>query len=527
MVEPRVVLGEHDWRTMRTLSRKLVLMASILALIGALTPVASAGPASCETRNNNTIAKLLECVDVDGVREHQAALQAIADANDGTRASGTPGYDASVDYVVDRMENAGYQVTVQPFEFDFSAETAIVERLDPDPRTYLDFAEVDAMAFSGEGDVTALLEAVDLSIDDPAASTSACEAADFAGFTAGNIAFAQRGFCSFAQKAANAEAAGASALIVTNQGTTTPEDRTGMFFGTLGAPGTAIPVVSMHWLDGLELVDLLGAGPVTMRVSVDVESGVRTSYNVFAERTGKNADNVVMAGGHLDSVVRGPGIQDNGSGSAALLEVAEQMAKVRPQNTLRFAWWGSEEFGLLGSIHYVENLSQEELDEIALYLNFDMVGSPNHVFFIYDGDDSDGVGAGPGPAGSDLIEEKFEEFFDSRSLPYKGTDFSGRSDYGPFIAAGVPSGGLFTGAEGIKTDDEVALWGGVAGEQYDQCYHLACDTFDNVNLFALDTNSDAIAFATLSYAMSTELIDGEKSKGNFKPGKDPFAPETS
>jgi Zn-dependent M28 family amino/carboxypeptidase len=515
---------------MRTLSRKLVLVASILALIAAMTPAASAGPAPCDNRVNNTVAKLLECVDVEGVREHQAALQTIADDNGGTRASGTPGYDASVDYVVDRMEAAGYEVTVQPFEFNFSAETTIVQRISPDPYTYLDFAEVDAMTFSGEGDVTALLEAVDLSIDDPVASTSACEAADFAGFTPGNIAFAQRGLCPFGQKAANAEAAGAAALIVTNQGTVPPDsvdDRTGMFFGTLGAPGTTIPVVSMHWLDGLDLVALLDAGPVTMRVSVDVESGVRTSYNVLAERTGKNSDNVVMAGGHLDSVVRGPGIQDNGSGSAALLEVAEQMAKVKPQNTVRFAWWGSEEFGLLGSIHYVENLSQEELDEIALYLNFDMVGSPNHVFFIYDGDDSDGVGAGPGPAGSDLIEEKFEEFFDSRSLPYKGTDFSGRSDYGPFIAAGVPAGGLFTGAEGIKTPEEAAIWGGVAGEQYDQCYHLACDTFDNVNLGALAANSDAIAYATLSYAMSTELINGEKSKGNFKPAKDPFAPSSS
>ena len=111
-------------------------------------------------------------------------------------------------------------------------------------------------------------------------------------------------------------------------------------------------------------------------------------------------DNVVMVGAHLDSVNAGPGIQDNGSGSAAILEVAEQMAKVKPTNTLRFAWWGAEESGLVGSSDYVAGLSSEELDQIALYLNFDMIGSPNYVFFIYDGDDSDGVGAGPGPDGS-------------------------------------------------------------------------------------------------------------------------------
>ena len=145
-----------------------------------------------------------------------------------------------------------------------------------------------------------------------------------------------------------------------------------------------------------------------------------------------------------------------------------------------------------------------------------MIGSPNHVFFIYDGDDSDGVGAGPGPAGSAQIEKTFEAFFESRDEPYKGTDFSGRSDYGPFIAAGVPSGGLFTGAEGIKTAEEATIWGGTAGQPYDPCYHLACDTFANNNNFALETNTDAIAYATLQYAMSTQDVNAQRGKGNFK-----------
>jgi Zn-dependent M28 family amino/carboxypeptidase len=262
-------------------------------------------------------------------------------------------------------------------------------------------------------------------------------------------------------------------------------------------------------------------------LKADTFRGIATTYNVLAEKTGRNADNVVMVGAHLDSVNAGPGINDNGSGSAGLLEVAENMAKVTPQNTVRFAWWGAEESGLVGSTFYVNSLSEEEQEDIALYLNFDMIGSPNHVFFIYDGDDSDLVGAGPGPEGSADIEKTFEAFYDGRGLPYKGTDFSGRSDYGPFIAVGIPSGGLFTGAEGIKTADEAALWGGVAGEQYDPCYHQACDTYDNVNLSALDANVDAVAYATLSYGMSTELINGEKSKGNFKPATDPNAPVSS
>jgi Zn-dependent M28 family amino/carboxypeptidase len=193
------------------------------------------------------------------------------------------------------------------------------------------------------------------------------------------------------------------------------------------------------------------------------------------------------------------------------------MAKVKPRNKVRFAWWGAAEFGLVGSTTYVNSLTQEEQNDIALYLNFEMIGSPNHVFFIYDGDDSDGVGAGPGPVGSAQIEYLFESYYLQVGQPFKGTDFSGRSDYGPFIAVGIPSGGLFTGAEGIKTDEEVALWGGIAGEQYDPCYHLACDTFDNVSLNALDINSDAVAYAVLEYAMNTESVNGEKGKGNFKP----------
>ncbi len=193
------------------------------------------------------------------------------------------------------------------------------------------------------------------------------------------------------------------------------------------------------------------------------------------------------------------------------------MAKVKPRNKLRFAWWGAEEAGLVGSTDYVANLTQAELDKIALYLNFDMVGSPNHVFFVYDGDDSDAVGAGPGPAGSAQIEKAFEAFYNDRGIPFKGTDFSGRSDYGPFIAAGVPAGGLFTGAEGIKTAQEASLWGGTAGQQYDPCYHLACDTYANNNNYALNVNADAIATATLSFGMSTTIINGKKGKGNFKP----------
>jgi Zn-dependent M28 family amino/carboxypeptidase len=236
---------------------------------------------------------------------------------------------------------------------------------------------------------------------------------------------------------------------------------------------------------------------------------------VIAESQEGDPNNVVIAGAHLDSVSTGPGINDNGSGSAALLEVAEQMANVTPQNKVRFAWWGAEEAGLFGSFTYVISLFPNELSKVTLYLNFDMIGSPNHGFFIYDGDDSDAEGAGPGPVGSAEIEKTFERYFTSVGVPFKGTDFTGRSDYGPFILAGIPSGGLFTGAEGLKTEEEAALWGGTPGEQYDPCYHQPCDNFANNNDFALEVNSDAIAYALLQYAMSTADVNGNKVQDYF------------
>jgi aminopeptidase Y len=492
----------------------MILLGTALCLALSMAPAALAGPNSCDTRVNNTINKLLQCTSGDGAREHQAAFQSIADANNGIRTSGTPGYDASVDYVAETMEAAGYDVTIQPFQFQtfITLSQTVLEQVAPEPVGPI---ENSVLAYSGSGDVTAPVTALPGPAVDP---TPGCDAADFAGFPAGNIALVSRGACAFADKATNAYNAGAAGVVIYN-------NTAGTLNGTLGNAFTLdIPVTSVTQAVGIELAATPG---LILRLKADTFRGIATTYNVLAEKTGRNADNVVMVGAHLDSVNAGPGINDNGSGSAGLLEVAENMAKVTPQNTVRFAWWGAEESGLVGSTFYVNSLSEEEQEDIALYLNFDMIGSPNHVFFIYDGDDSDLVGAGPGPEGSADIEKTFEAFYDGRGLPYKGTDFSGRSDYGPFIAVGIPSGGLFTGAEGIKTADEAALWGGVAGEQYDPCYHLACDTYDNVNLSALDANVDAVAYATLSYAMSTELINGEKSKGNFRPFTDPHAPVSS
>ena len=503
---------------MRALVFVLALLATSLPL-AAVSAAPSSPPPSCDSQTNNTFEKLLDCVTIDGVREHQAAFQAIADANGGIRTSGTPGYDASVAYVADRMEAAGYNVTVQPFQFNAFIQLgpSTLEQTAPVPTTYVEDTDYSLMSQTEPGDVSGMVEAVDLALgggawpNDPSTSTSGCEIGDFAGFTPGNIALIQRGACSFQLKGENAAASGAVGAIIFNQGNT--PDRMGLINGTLGSGYSGgIPVQFATHPRGQEWAATSG---LEMHMVADVIRGETTTYNVIAESTSGDSSNVVMAGAHLDSVNEGPGIQDNGTGSGAILEVAEQMAKVNPHNQVRFAWWGAEESGLVGSNFYVANLTEEEQDDIALYLNFDMIGSPNHVFFIYDGDGSDfGL---VGPPGSDVIEAFYEDFYAGQGEASKATAFSGRSDYQAFINVGIPAGGLFTGAEGIKTPEEAEVWGGTAGDQYDPCYHLACDTFDNINLHAFDVNSDAVAASVLQYAMNTESVNGVPGKGNFKP----------
>ncbi|MCH6231780.1 M28 family metallopeptidase [Microbacterium sp. CFH 31415] len=476
--------------------------ATAVALAMAPVSAATAAPAAkCDNRNNNTIAKLLECVSAEGAMEHLEAFQQIADENNGNRAVDTAGYEASVDYVVETMEAAGWTVSID--EFDYFVPIPTVHQLTPQdvnhPAGYF-------VTGSAEGSVTGNVIPVDLALGTPGGGTSGCQPEDFdlTLFEGDNdIALIQRGACEFGIKARNAQNAGAEAVIIFNNGT--PGNTGPMSNVTLiGANPTAldIPVVNTSFAAG----GALAVPGSTATVSMFIEN--HPQQNVIAELPGRNADNVVMAGAHLDSVPAGPGINDNGSGSAALLEVAESMRKVKPQNTVRFAWWAAEEVGLVGSQAYVDGLSQAEKDRIALYLNFDMVASPNYIFMVYDGDESTFEAPVVVPEGSVQIEDMFESYFTSVGVPYDDAEFSGRSDYEAFILAGIPAGGLFTGAEDEKTAEQAEIWGGTAGEWLDPCYHQACDDIDNVSMDALGVNTDAIALSVLAYSYSTEAVNG-------------------
>jgi Zn-dependent M28 family amino/carboxypeptidase len=482
---------------------------------------------SCDKRANDSYHELLECVTLRGVREHQAALQRIADRNDdpyypGTRAAGTEGYDKSALYVAYKMRRAGYRVSFDPVDITFNFP-AVLRQTAPIQATY----ETGVFTGSGDGEVDGQVIPVDINLTPPRASTSGCEASDFAGLDfsgPADIALVQRGTCNFGDKAFFAEQAGAEAVIIFNQGNTPDREALIVADASSRTDGTpvqhGIPVVGASFQQGVALAQ---AGS---RAYVQVlPAETRTDYNVIAEKRGKNHNNVVMAGAHLDSVIEGPGINDNGSGTAAILETAEMMANVKPENTIRFAWWAAEEQGLVGSEDYVTGLSQAERDRIALYMNYDMVGSPNYIFMVYDADEStfpapEGV---PIPAGSAAIEDLYERYYTWVGEPYEDTEFSGRSDYEAFILNDIPSSGLFTGAEEQKTAEQAAIWGGTVGEQFDPCYHEECDTFENNNDHALRVNSDLVAFAQLTFAYSTESVNGVR--GRRVPGKPVRLPE--
>jgi len=477
---------------------------AIGTLIGlAAVSIMAAGPADAAAH-----PRLDKLVKLKDIRKHQQDLQTIADYNGGTRAAGEPGFEVSTKYIVKQLTAAGYKPTVQDFPFDYYKEKTPAVFDQPGGPSYKYGTDYDTLDFSGAGDVTANAEGVDPSADGVG---SGCETADFSGFTKGDIALVKRGGCTFADKAGNAQTAGAVAIAIYNDGAA--PDRMGPVAGTAGVPGKTwqIPIIGPTYQLGTDLVTAAASGTLKLHVKTDTINQQRTAHNVIADTKRGRADNVVVMGAHLDSVTTGPGINDNGSGTATILTIAQQINKLGAdiKNKVRFAFWGAEEEGLLGSTYYVTHLTAAQKATIALNLNFDMLGSPNGRRGVYDGDDSEGSGTNP-PAGSGAIEKVFLDYYGGRSLQTSQSVFDGRSDYGPFIDNGIPAGGLDSGAEKLKTPEEVTIYGGEAGKPYDGCYHQACDTYANNNNTILDQLSDGAANAVQVFAKSTLPVNGQR-----------------
>jgi Zn-dependent M28 family amino/carboxypeptidase len=428
---------------------------------------------------------------VRGIVEHQQALQGIADMNGGTRYTKTPGYTASVAYVRERMKRAGLKVTTTEFNMPEWRETAppVLQQLTPTAKTYRPGTAADdnspnvdfiTFEFSPTKDVPSapVVPVNDIVIPSPATDTSnaGCEAADFPAATSGAISLVQRGTCPFVQKLANAQAAGAVGVILFNEGNNAARVNAGF---RSGPTDLAIPAVFSSFAVGKELYDAFQAG---QNPTVHLQTnGVNEDHfypQVIAETKHGSSNHVVVAGAHLDSVPAGPGINDDGSGTSWQLDLAEAVAKKHPQNKIRFLWFGGEEDGLVGSQYYAAHLSQEEVNRIDVMIDTDMIASPNYVRLVYDGDGSDFPTTGP--AGSATVEQVFLRYFQRHGMATLPQAFDGRSDYVGFINRGIPAGGIFAGAEVHKTPEQVAVFGGVAGEQFDPCYHEACDNIDTV-----------------------------------------------
>ncbi|MFD8985420.1 M28 family metallopeptidase [Streptomyces sp. NPDC059564] len=496
-------------RDIRHRRRSIPALAALAAAAVAAPVLIAAAPASAhdndhQDRRGARLAKeLVEEVTARGAYRHLAKFQQIADANGGNRAAGTPGHAASAAYVHDTLKKAGYEVSYQDFDiYEAHTKTEKTTVLGEGGRELATAAFTFTKSTPAGGLVAPLaLARVD--------ETPGCTADDYASGTfTGKIALVKRGSCTFVEKQKAAAEAGALGVIVYNHSGTTPVR------GGFSSPAEGvIPSAGITLADGEALTAAAAKGEVKVRLDLDQEHVKKTTRNVIAETKGGRADRVVTLGSHLDSVPEGPGINDNGSGSAGLLEVALGLADEGANkkgkgtaNKVRFAWWSAEELGLLGSEHYVAQLSEKQKKDIALYLNFDMIASPNPAQFVYDGDDSDKTGEGAGPAGSAQIEALINGFLDKKGKPHEGSDFDGRSDYGPFIANGIPAGGTFTGAEGIKTAEQAKRYGGTAGAAYDPNYHGAGDTLKNLDLKAFDTNLDVIAHAVGTYAQDLSSI---------------------
>jgi Zn-dependent M28 family amino/carboxypeptidase len=446
-------------------------MRSFLGLVAAVSLVAAGcgggvKPTSATPTSAGPYAQAVAAgVTRGGLRSDLAELQRIADENGGTRASGTPGYEASVEYVVSQLREAGYQPHLQKFRYTDSRELERpeLERKAPEPTAFSFGNEFVSLRYSGSGDVEARVQPVDAD-----SQTSGCDSSDFDSFERGSVALIRRGGCFFFVKVENAVSAGASAVIVFNDGSPGHE---GPIEATLLHP-VAVPALSLANAQGEELASEAADESVQIRVRTSTQAVKQTVANVLADLPGTTGEPPLLLGAHLDSVESGPGINDNGSGVATLLELAKAAQRIghKPRRPIRFAFWAAEEAGLVGSTNYVKTLDDPR-KEIGGVINLDMVGSPHGEAFVYEGDER--------------IEKALTDAMAAEGLNPVPIELEGRSDHAPFDEAGVPVGGLFTGADEPAPD----------GKPHDACYHSACDTIDNVDLPTVERLADSLALA--------------------------------
>ncbi|KAH5291607.1 peptide hydrolase [Parastagonospora nodorum] len=487
-------------QTSKLISGRADIMSTVKSLVVSIACVlATAKSVAVEPRQYRTQVTSVNTLHIDNLFAKAEILQSIAYATEGkNRVIGSPGHEATVKWIQDHLDTSYYDVSLQGVELSIGVNATLTAN----NKTI----EAFATTLAPNGNATGSLVAI---------PNLGCEEADFAESLDGKIALIKRGTCSYGVKVQLAAAKGASAVIAYNNGEGTLEGYSLQVFSDPAMP--FVPTIGITQGQGEALLAQLENG-VSVSVALTSEAKLYTTYNVIAETKGGDHDNVIHVSGQSDSVTAGPGINDNGSGTISLLEVAIQLTNFTVVNAVRFSWWTAEEAGLLGAEYYVKQLSQAEKEKIRLLLDFDMMASPNFAYQIYDGDGS--AYNLTGPAGSAEAEHEFAAYFDSIGLNHTEIEFDGRSDYGPFLEAGIAAGGIAGGAEGIKTQEEFEMFGGGAGVPYDVNYHENGDTVNNLNREAWIEFSRAIAHMTAKYAVSWEGIPPRNSTAMQKRSKD-------
>ncbi|NYG07857.1 hypothetical protein BJ986_002344 [Phycicoccus badiiscoriae] len=469
----------------RRVVRTALVTATAVAVTWGLPMVASSANATtssgqanataCAHRVNNTPRKLVDCVTTSDLWAHMVKFQQIADAHPGadghpSRNSGEPGYKASADYVASVMRAAGYSVTLQQYTFHYFSfvGTPVMREDQPTPQSFGLGTQFNPGPVAGSA--TARLQpagGIVVPATPTPSSASGCQASDFSGFVPGNIALIQRGTCTFASKVANAQAAGASAVVIFNEGN---PGRTSLFSGSLA--GTEhIPVMFTSYAVGTQLLAQTSPGPGPL-LTIDVKAiddPNRADWNVIADSRGGDPNNILVIDAHLDAIY-GAGMLDNASGSAAILDIAQQLKNTNTPNKLRFIWFGGEELGLLGSHHYVDTLPASELAKIKFDLDADVLATPNYVAGVLD--PKDGVqlfGRGPGTpmppsiwAPSAIARDYGIGYLNSIGKNHILFSSDG-TDAFSFQQAGIPASGVLTGQDCCKLASDVSLFGGSEG----------------------------------------------------------------
>jgi hypothetical protein len=520
---------------MRRPSRSLLSVAARLIPLcvaaGLLVP-ASAGAissAACNARANDTSAKLVECIKKDELWSHMQNLWQIAQDNPGPDGhpslnSGEPGYKAAADYVANLMRQAGYDVTEQPYTFDYFAYQGVptMSENSPTNRTYTLVDDWNPGRSSGTATAD-LQPSGGILIPSTGGSSAGCDPSDFNGFVSGRIALIQRGTCTFSQKIANAQTAGASGVIIFNEGNTAA--RSGVFSGSLSSV-PPIPVAFVSFAEGQALYNEYQGAVANstalpnMSMSVQgIEDPNRMDWNVIANSRGGDPNHVLVVDAHLDSIY-GAGMDDNVSGSVTILRIAQLMKHDNPKNKLRFIWFGGEELGELGSSHYVSTLAPDDLSKIRYDLDADVTATPNYSLGILD------------PAAVDLFGRTVSKTFPANvyqpSLVARDQMTNYYSSVGKnhiyfspvgtdaeqFNLAGIPASGVLTGQDCCKTQQEVDLFGGSTGNyegnvpSFDGgCVDNPFRWCDNLN----NTDPNVLALVSKDFAYSVAKMANNRS----------------